>query len=109
MIPDVTGTWVRESDQLTMTLTLENGRLLKSEPFGNPAFTHTLEGRYDLGEQCYNVTIRRTNLGNQCVTEMYGKLYCPDKKVIKLAIGRTDGRCDLQEGFTETSDYKRVS
>ncbi|HAO13537.1 MAG TPA: hypothetical protein DCQ51_20815 [Planktothrix sp. UBA8407] len=93
-----------ESDGLIIN-TEDDGQNISAEVY-SAGFDHSIRGHHQSYAQA-NVVVTRKNIGNNCVTKMYGIWTLINPNQFRSQIKGTDGRCELPTNYQEVRIFNR--
>ena len=103
-VPDITGMWTRETDQLCMLITQVEDRI--NSRFAGLNHDHVLEGRFDYSTNKFACVTIRTHKNGSKRSEFYGTLELLSNGSLRVITSGTDG-ADLPADFTEDTIFQR--
>ena len=89
---------------------LKNSTFSADDNNENQHFTHFTNGTLvsrNGEELIWNITTRRTNRSNGCITMMSGTLTQKSNNTARLVYTSTDGRCDIPTNFSSVTELRK--
>lgn len=89
---------------------LNNSTFSADDNNENQYFTHFTNGTLvsrNGGELIWNITTRRTNRSNGCITMMSGTLTQRSNNTARAVYTSTDGRCDIPTNFSSVTELRK--